>query len=53
MKQLRFIKCDYSYADFSTSISPAVEKGLENGVAPDTVLLDRVQHRQHHLGLLG
>ena len=40
MKQLRFIKCDYSYADFSTSISPAVEKGLDTGVAPDTVLLN-------------
>lgn len=41
MKQkLRFIKCDYSYADFSTSISPAVEKGLDSGVAPNTVLLN-------------
>ncbi|MBU1277147.1 MAG: lipoate--protein ligase family protein [Proteobacteria bacterium] len=40
MKQLRLIKCDYSYADFSTSISPAVEKGLDSGVAPNTVLLN-------------
>lgn len=40
MKQFRFIKCDYSYADFSTSISPAVEKGLDSGVAPSTVLLN-------------
>ncbi|MCB2190205.1 MAG: hypothetical protein KQI62_01485 [Deltaproteobacteria bacterium] len=40
MKKLRFIKCDYSYADFSTSISPAVEKGLDSGVAPSTVLLN-------------
>ena len=40
MKQLRLIKCNYSYADFSTSISPAVEKGLDSRVAPDTVLLD-------------
>ncbi|BEQ14794.1 lipoyl protein ligase domain-containing protein [Desulfoferula mesophila] len=40
MKKLRFIKCNDSYADFSTSISPAVEKGLEYGVASNTVLLN-------------
>jgi lipoate---protein ligase len=40
MKQLRYIRCNYSYADFSTSISPAIERGLEEGIAPGTVVLN-------------
>ena len=40
MKELRYIRCNYSYADYSTSISPAIERALEEGIAPDTVVLN-------------
>ncbi len=40
MKELRYIKCDYSYADYSTSVSPAIERALADGDAPNTVVLN-------------
>ncbi len=40
MKELRYIRCDYSYADYSNSISPAIERALEDGDAPSTWVLN-------------
>ncbi len=40
MKQLRFIETEYTYAEFSTSISPAIELALEQRQAPSTVVLN-------------
>jgi lipoate-protein ligase A len=40
MKELRYIQCDYSYADYSTSISPAIERSLEEGISPATAVLN-------------
>ena len=40
MPHLRFIKTDYSYADYSTTISPAIERALEERIAPSTVVLN-------------
>ena len=40
MGKLRFIRTNYNYADFSTSISPAIELALEKGESPDTVVLN-------------
>jgi lipoate-protein ligase A len=38
--KLRFIQAAYTYADFSTSVSPAVELALERKEAPGTVFLN-------------
>jgi len=40
MEQLRFIKTKYTYADFSTSVSPAYERALEERQAVGTVVLN-------------
>jgi lipoate-protein ligase A len=40
MKQLRFIRSEHTYADFSTSLSPAVERAMEEGHSESTALLD-------------
>lgn len=40
MEQLRFIKTEYNYADFSTSVSPAVELALEKREAVSAVVLN-------------
>ncbi|MEW5913938.1 MAG: hypothetical protein AB1814_15375 [Thermodesulfobacteriota bacterium] len=40
MPELRYLPCNYSYADYSISISPAIERGLDEKVAPDTVVLN-------------
>ena len=40
MKKCRFIRTRYSYADFSTTISPSVELALEQRKAPNTVILN-------------
>jgi lipoate---protein ligase len=37
---MRFIQTDYTYADFSTGISPAIELAMERGQAENTVLLN-------------
>ena len=40
MEQLRLIKTEYNYVDFSTSISPAVVLALEKREKPGAVLLN-------------
>ena len=40
MEQLRLIKTEYPYSDFSTSVSPAIERALEERVSPSTVVLN-------------
>ncbi len=40
MTGIRFIRTHYNYADFSTSISPAIELALERRESPDTVVLN-------------
>jgi lipoate---protein ligase len=40
MHNLRFITTNYSYADYSTTISPAIERALEERIAPSTVVLN-------------
>ncbi len=40
MNHLRFIKADHSYADFSTSLSPAVEQAVEEKHAQSTIILN-------------
>jgi lipoate-protein ligase A len=37
---LRFIEMEDTYADFSTSVSPAIERALEEGRSPSTVVLN-------------
>jgi lipoate-protein ligase A len=38
--ELRYILCNYSYADYSISISPAIERGLDEKTVPSTVVLN-------------
>jgi lipoate-protein ligase A len=40
MNELRFIETEYTYADFSTSVSPAIERALEQRQAEGTVVLN-------------
>ncbi len=40
MDYLRLIKTDYTYAELSTSASPAVEKAMEEGGVPSTLLIN-------------
>lgn len=40
MGSLRILKTDYTYAELSTSISPAIERCLEEGLAPCTLLIN-------------
>lgn len=40
MEQLRFLETDYSYAEFSTVVSPAVERAVEERKAPSTAILN-------------
>jgi lipoate---protein ligase len=40
MHGIRFIRTGYNYADFSTSISPAIERALEKRESFDTVVLN-------------
>jgi len=40
MEQLRLIKTEFSYADFSTSVSPAIELALEQRQAESAVVLN-------------
>jgi lipoate-protein ligase A len=52
VEQLRLIKMDYNYADFSTSISPAIEKALEERKAPSSVVLDVFKGDSFTVGFL-
>ncbi|RJR25869.1 MAG: lipoate--protein ligase family protein [Desulfobacteraceae bacterium] len=40
MDYLRLIKTDYTYAELSTSASPAVEKAMEEGGVPSTLMIN-------------
>jgi lipoate-protein ligase A len=40
MASLRLLKTNYTYADFSTSISPAIEQALEEGKAVSTLVVN-------------
>jgi len=40
VERLRFIKTEHNYADFSTSISPAIERALEERQVASTVALN-------------
>jgi len=52
MEKLRFIKLDYNYADFSTSISPAIEKALEERKVPSSIVLDVFKGDSFTVGFL-
>ena len=52
MEELRFIKAEYTYADFSTSISPAVELALERREAMGTVVLNTFRGGSFTVGIL-
>lgn len=40
MRRIRFLRSEYSYAEFSTVVSPAVERAVEEREAPCTALLN-------------
>lgn len=40
MKRIRFLRTEYPYADFSTVVSPALERAVEERVAPSTAVLN-------------
>jgi lipoate-protein ligase A len=40
LEQIRFITTEYTYADFSTSVSPALERAVEEGASPSTAILN-------------
>ena len=52
MQKLRFIKTEHTYADFSTSISPAIELALEQRQAKGTVVLNTFRGDSFTVGFL-
>lgn len=40
MEQIRFLKTEYPYAEFSTVVSPALERSVEERKAPSTAVLN-------------
>jgi lipoate---protein ligase len=52
MIPLRLIQTDLTYADLSTSLSPAIERGLEELKGPDTVVVDRFKGGSFTIGVL-
>jgi lipoate-protein ligase A len=52
MEQLRFIKAEYTYADFSTSISPAIELALERRKTMGSVVLNIFRGGSFTVGFL-
>jgi lipoate-protein ligase A len=52
MEAIRLIRTDATYADFSTSLSPAVELALEKREAPHTVVLDIFRGGSFTVGVL-
>lgn len=40
MKKIRFLRTEYPYAEFSTVVSPAVERAVEEREAPSTAILN-------------
>lgn len=52
MEKLRFIKTEYTYADFSTSVSPAIELALEQRQAKGTVVFNIFRGDSFTVGFL-
>lgn len=52
MEGLRFIRTDYTYADFSTSVSPAIELAMERGESQSTVVLNVFKGGSFTVGFL-
>ncbi len=52
MEIIRLIQTDSTYADFSTSLSPAIELALEQRQAPSTVVLDIFRAGSFTVGVL-
>lgn len=52
MEELRLIEANYTYADFSTSLSPAIELALEQRKAPSTVVLNIFRAGSFTIGVL-
>jgi lipoate-protein ligase A len=52
MEELRFIKAEYTYADFSTSISPAIELALEKRETMGTAVLNIFRGGSFTVGVL-
>jgi len=52
MEKLRFIRTEYTYADFSTSVSPAIELALEQRQAKGTVVLNIFRGDSFTVGFL-
>jgi lipoate-protein ligase A len=52
MEQLRFIKAEYNYADFSTSVSPAIELALERRETKGSVVLNIFRGGSFTVGFL-
>jgi len=51
LEQIRFITTEYTYADFSTSVSPAVERALEESVSEGTAVLNIFQGDSFTIGV--
>lgn len=52
MASLRFLEMEFPYAEFSTTISPAVEKAVEEGSSPSTLILNRFSKDSITIGYL-
>jgi lipoate---protein ligase len=52
MESLRFIRSEHTYADFSTSVSPALERALEEGRSGSTVVLNVFPEDSITIGIL-
>ena len=52
MQTLRLIETDLTYADLSTSLSPAIERALEELKGPDTIVVDRFKGGSFTIGVL-
>jgi lipoate-protein ligase A len=51
-RQWRFLKMEETYADCSISTSPALERGVMEGISPNTVLLDIFPADSFTIGVL-
>ncbi len=52
MKAIRLIRADNTYADFSTSLSPAIEQAVGRREAPNTIVLDLFREGSFTVGVL-
>jgi lipoate-protein ligase A len=51
-RQWRFVVMEETYADFSTGASPALERGVMEGISPNTVVLNVAPEDSFTVGLL-